>query len=276
MPRDKQPRSRQRHHRTGTEADVDLGIAGEVALVLGGSKGLGFSCAQELARAGVRVAINGRNKSDGAAALAKLGKDAIFVQGDVSEPGRVAAIIDEVEKTLGPIHILVTNAGGPPPGQFHEHVIEVWRRALDVNMLSAVEAVQRVLPGMKAAKFGRIVNITSFVVKEPYPNMALANSIRVALTGAMSTLAREVAGEGITVNNILPGLMDTGALQRVIDARVKKQNSTEGRVRDDMAASIPMGRLGEADDFGPLCAFLCSRRAAYNIAVDGGLVRGLI
>lgn len=259
---------------------MDLGIAGEVALVLGGSKGLGLSCAQELARVGVKVAINGRNRDDGVAALAKIGKDAIFVQGDVSEPGRVAAIIEEVESKLGPIRILVTNAGGPPPGQFHEHAIEVWRRALDVNMLSAVEAVQRVLPGMKAAKFGRIVNITSFVVKEPYPNMALANSIRVALTGAMSTLAREVAGEGITVNNILPGLMDTGALQRVIDARVKKQNSTEAKVRDDMAASIPMGRLGAADDFGPLCAFLCSRRAGYitaqNIAVDGGLVRGLI
>jgi 3-oxoacyl-[acyl-carrier protein] reductase len=133
---------------------------------------------------------------------------------------------------------------------------------------------------MKAVRFGRIVNITSFVVKEPYPNMALANSIRVGLTGAMSTLAREVAGHGITVNNILPGLMDTGALQRVIDARVKKQGSTEQKVRADMAASIPTGRLGLAEDFGPLCAFLCSRRANYitaqNIAVDGGLVRGLI
>ncbi len=259
---------------------VDLGIAGEVALVLGGSKGLGFSCARELSGAGVRVAVNGRNEEDGAAALTKLGGEAIFVPGDVSQPGRVAEIIMEVERRHGPVRILVTNAGGPPPGQFHEHAIEVWRRALDINMLSAVEAVQRVLPGMKAAKFGRIVNITSFVVKEPYPNMALANSIRVALTGAMSTLAREVAGEGITVNNILPGLMDTGALQRVIDARVKKQNSTEAKVRDDMAASIPMGRLGVADDFGPLCAFLCSRRASYitaqNITVDGGLVRGLI
>ncbi len=259
---------------------MDLGIAGKTALVLGGSKGLGFSCAQELARAGVKVAVNGRDAQGGAAALKQLGQGAIFVQGDVAQSGQVAAILDTVRQQLGPIHILVTNAGGPPPGEFHEHAIEVWRRALDVNMLSAVEAVQRVLPDMKAARFGRIVNITSFVVKEPYPNMALANSIRVALTGAMSTLAREVAGHGITVNNILPGLMDTGALQRVIDARVKKQGSSEDKVRSDMAASIPMGRLGEADDFGPLCAFLCSRRADYitaqNIAVDGGLVRGLM
>ena len=259
---------------------MDLGIAGETALVLGGSKGLGFDCALELARAGVKVAINGRNLAGGAAALEKLGDSAIFVQGDVAEPGQVANIIESVQKKLGPIHILVTNAGGPPPGEFHEHSIEVWQRAINVNMLSAVEAVQRVLPGMKEAGFGRIVNITSFVVKEPYPNMALANSIRVGLTGAMSTLAREVASQGITVNNILPGLMDTGALQRVIDARVKKQGSNEQKVRHDKAASIPTGRLGLAEDFGPVCAFLCSRRAGYitaqNIAVDGGLIRGLI
>ena len=185
-----------------------------------------------------------------------------------------------VRNKLGPIRILVTNAGGPPPGQFDEHAIEVWRRALNVNMLSAVAAVQHVLPDMRRARFGRIVNITSFVVKEPYPNMALANSVRVALTGAMSTLAREVAASGITVNNILPGLMDTGALQRVIDARVHRQNSSEDQVRRDMAASIPAGRLGRAEDFGGLCAFLCSRQAGYitaqNIAIDGGLVRGLI
>jgi 3-oxoacyl-[acyl-carrier protein] reductase len=141
---------------------MDLGIADETALILGGSKGLGFACAYELSRAGARVAINGRNAESGEAALAKLGKDAIFVQGDVAVEGGPAAIIDAVTRQLGPIHILVTNAGGPPPGQFHEHAIEVWRRAINTNMLSAVEAVQLVLPEMKKARFGRIVNITSF------------------------------------------------------------------------------------------------------------------
>jgi 3-oxoacyl-[acyl-carrier protein] reductase len=264
---------------------MDYGIKGETALVLGGSKGLAFACAQALVEAGVRVAINGRNAADGEAAVAKLGQvkgghGAIFIQGDLGEAGKTAAVIDAARRAFGSIHILVTNAGGPPPGQFDEHGIDVWRRALEVNMLAAVDAVQRVLPDMKAAHFGRIVNITSFVVKEPYPNMALSNSIRVALTGAMSTLAREVAGDGITVNNILPGLMDTGALQRVIDARVRKQGKTEAQVRDEMAKSIPMQRLGTAEDFGPLCAFLCSKHASYitaqNITVDGGLVRGLI
>ncbi len=259
---------------------MDLGIAGEVGLVLGGSKGLGFACARALSEAGVRIAINGRDAKDGSAAAEKLGKSTMFAQGDLAERGQPGAVIDAVRNKLGPIRILVTNAGGPPPGQFDEHAIEVWRRALDVNMLSAVAAVQHVLPDMRRARFGRIVNITSFVVKEPYPNMALANSVRVALTGAMSTLAREVAASGITVNNILPGLMDTGALQRVIDARVHRQNSSEDQVRRDMAASIPAGRLGRAEDFGGLCAFLCSRQAGYitaqNIAIDGGLVRGLI
>jgi 3-oxoacyl-[acyl-carrier protein] reductase len=262
------------------ELGLGLGLAGETAVVLGGSKGLAFACAQALIRAGARVVINGRDAKNGAVAIGRLGDNATFIQGDLAGPDGTRAIIDAARQAIGPIHILVTNAGGPPPGQFDEHPIEVWRRALDVNMLSAIEAVQTVLPDMRAAKFGRIVNITSFVVKEPYPNMALANSIRVGLTGAMSTLAREVAGDGITVNNILPGLMDTGALQRVIDARMKKQNVSEAQVRQEMAASIPMGRLGEADDFGPLCAFLCSRHASYitgqNIAVDGGLVRGLL
>jgi 3-oxoacyl-[acyl-carrier protein] reductase len=260
--------------------DMELGITGEAALVLGGTKGLGFSCAQQLALAGVRVAINGRDAKAGMEKASTLGAGAIFVQGDLADRGQPAKLIAEAEQRLGAIRILITNAGGPPPGQFNEHSIEAWRRAIDINMLSAVAAVQALLPGMIEAKFGRIVNITSFVVKEPYPNMALANSIRVGLTGAMSTLAREVAAHGITVNNILPGLMDTGALQRVIKARAAKDGTAEDQVKRNMAASIPMARLGRADDFGPLCAFLCSRHAGYitaqNIAVDGGLVRGLL
>lgn len=259
---------------------MDLGITGETALILGGTKGLALDCALELSRAGVRVAVNGRDAKAGENAVAKLGNESIFIQGDLAEPGQITAVVRAAQRTLHSISILVTNAGGPPPGQFHEHGIEAWRSAINVNMLTAVEAIQLVLPSMREAKFGRIVNITSFVVKEPYPNMALANSVRVGLTAAMSTLAREVAVDGITVNNILPGLMDTGALQRVIDARVKKQRNTEAMVREEMARSIPMGRLGTASDFGSLCAFLCSRRASYitaqNIAVDGGLIHSLL
>jgi len=133
---------------------------------------------------------------------------------------------------------------------------------------------------MLAGGFGRIVNITSFAAKEPYPNMALANAMRAALHGAMSTLAREVVGRGVTVNNLLPGLMDTGALERVIRARMAKDGTSEQEVRASMARSVPAQRLGLAEDFGPACAFLCSRHAGYitaqNLAVDGGLIRALM
>ena len=147
-------------------------------------------------------------------------------------------------------------------------------------MLSAIETARHLLPGMIARRFGRIVNMTSFVVKELYPNMALSNTVRVALTGAMASLAREVMAHGVTVNNILPGLMDTGALKRVIADRAERRGLAKAAIAAEMAASIPAGRLGAAEDFGPLCAFLCSRQAGYitgqNICVDGGLVRSLI
>ena len=259
---------------------MDLMIKGETALVLGETKGLGLACDKELSAAGVRVAVNGRNAEEGAQAVALLGSGAVFVQGDLSDSDQPQRIVNEAQEALGPIHILVTNAGGPPTGEFTDHSIDTWRKALEVNMLSAIQAAQLLLPGMINAGFGRIVNITSFAVKEPYPNMALANSVRAGLTGAMATLAREAAGKGITVNNILPGLMATGALERVIRARATRDGISEAEAASRMAASVPAGRLGTAEDFGPLCAFLCSRHAAYitaqNITVDGGLVRGLL
>lgn len=259
---------------------MDLGISGKTALVLGGSKGLARSCCEHLGQAGVRVVINGRDAEAGEAAAKAVGNGAIFLQGDVSQPGTVEQVIAEAEARAGRISILVTNAGGPPPGLFTDHDIDVWRRALEINMLSAVGAAQRVLPGMLEDGFGRIVNITSFAVKEPYPNMALANSVRAGLTGAMATLAREVVDRGVTVNNLLPGLMATGALDRVIRARSNREGVSEAEVVAAMAGSVPARRLGAAEDFGPICAFLCSRHAGYitgqNIAVDGGLIRSLL
>lgn len=259
---------------------MNLGIKGQRALVLGGTRGLGFSCAEALHAEGVELALVGRNVEAGERAAQKLGDNAHFLQGDLSDPTTRQEVVSRARSILGdPISILVTNAGGPPPGEFTEQSLEAWRTALETNMLGHVEVVQALLPGMLAHGFGRIVNITSFAAKQPYPNMALANSVRVGLHGAMSTLAREVADRGVTVNNLLPGLMDTGALQRVIKARMAKDNSTEDDVRSAMAESVPAARLGTAADFGPLCAFICSRHADYitaqNIGVDGGLIKGL-
>ncbi|VWX58913.1 3-oxoacyl-ACP reductase [Burkholderiales bacterium 8X] len=258
---------------------MDLGIAGRTALVLGGTRGLGFACARHLSEAGVRVLLNGRDRAHGEAAASSL-EGAVFVGGDIGAEAERSALIAEVARLGAPPSIIVTNAGGPPAAPFEETALADWRRSHETNLLGPLEIVRAFLPAMRAERFGRILNITSFVVKELYPNMALSNSLRVGLTGAMGSIAREVAADGITVNGLLPGLMDTGALGRVIADRTRRQSKTEAAVREDMAQSIPMQRLGTADDFGGLCAFLASVHAAYitgqNICVDGGLTRNVI
>jgi len=259
---------------------MDLGIKGERALVLGGTQGLTFSAAKFLHQAGVKLAINGRDAERGRAAVAAL-PGAAFAVGDVADPTQSVVIHERAVKALGgPVSILVTNAGGPPPGQFLDHDEAAWMKAIETNMLSALRLARHVLPEMIAARWGRIVNVTSFAVREPYPNLVLSNGVRLGLTGAMSTIAREVADKGVTVNNVLPGLMDTGALRRVYKAQSLRQNISEDDAKRRMADSVPAKRLGEADDFGPVVAFLCSRHAAYitaqNVTVDGGLVRAAL
>jgi len=259
---------------------MDLGIAGEAALVLGGTQGLGYACAEALAEAEVRVVLVGRDREKGREAANAIGANASFVQGDLADPRDRATLFAAACEPAGKPSILVTNAGGSPPGPFADKTHDDWIRAIELNMLAAVEMARLALPAMLERGFGRIVNITSFVVREPYPNMALANGVRVGLTGAMAALAREVADKGITVNNLLPGLMDTPALQRVYRAQSEREGISEDEAKARMAASVPVGRLGTAEDFGPLCAFVCSRHAGYitaqNFTVDGGLVRGLL
>ncbi len=213
---------------------MDLGIAGERALVLGGTKGLAYSAAKFLAAAGVKLVVNGRDAGAGRDAAAALG--AAFVQGDVTEAKALPRIHDEAKAAAGgAFAILVTNAGGPPPGQFLDHDDDAWGKALEANMLSAIRIIRRMLPAMIARGWGRIVNITSFAVREPYSNLVLSNGVRAGLTGAMSTLAREVAERGVTVNNVLPGLMDTGALQRVYRAQSLRFNISEDEAKRRMA-----------------------------------------
>ncbi|MCE8042375.1 SDR family oxidoreductase [Halomonas daqingensis] len=256
---------------------MDLGISGRTALVLGGTQGLGLSCAQALAAAGVKVVINGRDPERAAQIAESFGASA--VAGDVSRPEERRRIVEEAS-AVGPISILVTNAGGPPPGPVEKHDHETWLKALETNMLAALDIAVQCLPVMKEQGFGRIVNITSFTVRDPYPNMGLATGVRAGLTGAMASLSREVAETGVTVNNLLPGLMDTGALHRVYSAQAASEGITEEAAKARMAESVPMRRLGLPEDFGQVCAFLCSRHAAYmtgqNITVDGGLSRSLL
>lgn len=257
---------------------MNLGVEGETALVLGGTQGLGLSCAEALAAAGVRVLVNGRSATAWEASRERV-PNGVFIQGDIGKAAERETICRSAD-AFAPVSIVVTNAGGPPAGQFEELTSQQWRDAFETNVLGVLEIVRHFLPGMKARRFGRVINITSFVVKELYPNMSLSNSMRVGLTGAMGSLARECAAYGVTVNGILPGLMDTGALQRVIRDRAKRNAVPEDTVRRDMAESVPMKRLGTAADFGPLCAFLASRLAGYvtgqNICVDGGLTKNVV
>lgn len=259
---------------------MDLGIGGETALVLGGTQGLALACAEALAAADVTVVVNGRDDEKGRAATDTLGTGAHFVQGDVSLEADRARVHDDASGIGGPVSILITNAAGPPPGGFMDHDPATWQKAVETNMLAHIDMARRCLPAMTERGWGRIVNITSFAVREPYPNLVLANSVRAGLHGAMSTLAREVAQYGVTVNNLLPGLMDTPALQRVYRAQALRENMSEDDAKTRMAESIPTRRLGTAEDFGPMCAFLCSRHAGYitaqNITIDGGLVRALL
>lgn len=260
---------------------MDLGIKGEIALVLGGTQGLALSAAHHLSDAGAIVVLNGRDAEKGSAAARSLPTPGHFVQGDITQAADRASILDRtVALAGGPPSILVTNSGGPPPGQFMDHDEATWEAALRNNMLGHIDMARRVLPPMLERGWGRIVNVTSFAVREPYPNLVLANAVRAGLHGAMATLAREVADRGITVNNALPGLMDTPALQRVYNAQSQRENISVDAARDRMAQSIPAKRLGTAEDFGPAVAFLCSRHAAYitgqNLTVDGGLVRALL
>ncbi len=259
---------------------MDLGISDRAALVLGGTQGLGLGCARALAEAGVRVAVNGRDATKALAAAQEIGAGAVAVPGDISKPEARSEIIAAARAALGPISILVTNAGGPPPGPVEDHDEDVWIRALATNMLPAIEFARQLLPDMRGEGYGRIVNVTSFTVREPYANMGVATGVRAGLTGAMRSLSHEVAADGITVNNLLPGLMDTGALERVYTAQAEAKGITAQDAKDAMAEGVPMRRLGRAEDFGPACAFLCSVHAAYitgqNLTIDGGLSRSLI
>lgn len=255
---------------------MDLELNGKTALVLGGTQGLGLACAEALAAEGVRIVVNGRDAARAQQVAERLGGTAAV--GDVGRPQARQRIVDQLLASTRP-DIVVTNTGGPPAAPFEETQVDQWRSAYETCVLGPLELVRACLPHMRAQGYGRIIHITSFVVKELYPNMALSNSLRIGLTGAMGSLAREVAACGITVNGMLPGLMDTGALQRVVQDQSRRSGKDEPEVRRGMAGTIPMQRLGTAADFGALCAFLASPRAGYitgqNICVDGGLTRSV-
>ena len=263
---------------------MDLGIKGKWALVCGASKGLGLGCAKALAAEGVHVVMVARGREVLEAAAAALraaspGATVIAVAADITTAeGRAAALA----APGGPgtdFDIVVTNAGGPPPGDFRSWDRDVWIKAVDANMLTPIELIKATVDGMAARGFGRIVNITSSAVKAPIDILGLSNGARSGLTGFVAGVARSgIAAKGVTINNLLPGKFDTERLQGTLAGAASKAGKTVDEVRAAQMAQVPARRFGNPDEFGAICAFLCSRQAGYlngqNILPDGGLYPG--
>lgn len=259
---------------------MDLGIKGKRALVCASSKGLGRGCAEALAGAGVNLVMNARGAEALAAAVeeirSKYGVEVTAVAADItSEEGR-AKVLEEA----GQVDILVNNAGGPPPGMWTDWEREDFIKALDANMLTPIALIKALVPGMMDRGWGRVVNITSQSVKAPIAALGLSNSARAGLTGYVAGTSRQVAGKGVTINNLLPGIHATDRAD-ALDAGVAKREGIaleEARARRE--ASLPVGRYGTAEEFGATCAFLCSVHAGFivgqNILLDGGGVNSTL
>jgi 3-oxoacyl-[acyl-carrier protein] reductase len=257
---------------------MDLGIAGRTALVCAASKGLGRGCAQALAAEGVKLVIVARTRdtleATADAIRASTGADVTAVACDITTPeGRALALAACPQPD-----ILVTNAGGPPPGEFRDFSRDDWIRALDANMLTPIELIRATIDGMIGRRFGRIVNITSSAVKAPIDVLALSNGARSGLTGFVAGLARKVAEHNVTVNNLLPGLFDTDRIAATLSASARAGGEDVATVRARRVQEIPARRLGQPDEFGAACAFLCSAHAGYitgqNWLLDGGAYPG--
>jgi 3-oxoacyl-[acyl-carrier protein] reductase len=257
---------------------MDLGILGRKALVCAASRGLGRGCAEALAQAGVDVTIVARTRDDVARAAAEIGAQAgrsvAWVACDITTPeGRAAALAACPQPD-----ILVNNAGGPPPGDFRDFDRAAWIRALDANMLTPIELIKATVDGMIARRFGRIVNITLSAVKAPIDILALSNGARSGLTGFVAGLARKVARDNVTINNLLPGSFDTDRFRGTMTARAKAAGTSVDEIVAATCASVPAGRIGVPAEFGAACAFLCSVHAGYivgqNVLIDGGAYPG--
>ncbi len=262
---------------------MDFGIGGKWALVCGASKGLGFGCAQALAREGVNVLIVARGLEALQAAAEKIEADPL--RPSAASVHLVAADITSVEGREAvfakrrDFDIVVTNAGGPPPGDFRDWDRADWIKAVDANMLTPIELIRATVDAMAARGYGRIINITSSAVKAPIDILGLSNGARSGLTGFVAGVSRsKLAAQGVTINNLLPGAFDTDRLKAVMSGASKKSGLNIEAVIDARKKTIPAQRFGTAEEFGAICAFLCSQQAGYvngqNVLADGGAYPG--
>jgi 3-oxoacyl-[acyl-carrier protein] reductase len=263
---------------------MDLGIKGKVALVTAASKGLGRACAEELAREGCRVAICSRSLGAVERAAQEISQvtrtEIVPFEADVSQPAAVARLLDGVRQKLGDPDILISNAGGPPPTTFATVKLEQFQEAFDLTLMSAVRLIHGCVPAMQAKRWGRIVLITSVAVKIPFANLLLSNVMRSGVTAFMKTLSTELAPAGITLNAVLPGIIETDRVKQVAADRSAKEEIPAEQVVAEMIRPVPMKRVGQPPELAGLVAFLASERAAFitgtSTQIDGGLYPGLL
>ncbi len=259
---------------------MDLGIRGKSAIVCAASKGLGRGCAEALAEAGVDLVINARSagplEETAAEIAAQYGVTVTAVAADISTKEGRGAVLAAMPSP----DILVNNAGGPPPGMWHDWEREDFIKALDANMLAPIAMMKAVLPAMMNMGWGRVVNITSQSVKSPIAVLGLSNSARAGLTGYVAGTSRQVAGSGVTINNLLPGLHATDRAVSLDQGVASAQGISMEEAKAQRAATIPAGRYGTREEFGAMCAFLCSEKAGFivgqNILLDGGAVNATL
>jgi 3-oxoacyl-[acyl-carrier protein] reductase len=257
---------------------MDMGIRGRKAIVCAGSKGLGKGCAAALAAEGVEVFIVARTRDTlektAAEIRAATGATVSIIAADITtEAGRAATLA-----ACPAPDILVNNAGGPPAGDFRDFTRETWIKALDANMLTPIEMMKATIDGMIARRFGRIVNITSSAVKAPIDILALSNGARTGLTGFVAGLSRKTIGHNVTINNLLPGLFETETMLSRVEAMARTSGITFDEARATRLKNIPAGRFGNIEEFGALCAYVCSAQASFmtgqNFLIDGGAYPG--
>ncbi len=263
---------------------MDLGLKDKVAVVAASTKGLGKAAAISLAAEGANVVINGRHKQnlhDAAEDVkGKTGKMPLAIQGDVTQTEDIDRLFEEVIKQFGTVHILVSNAGGPPAGGFNDFNDEQWLSAVDLNLMSTVRLIRKAVPLMQKQRWGRIVNVTSLTVKQPADNLLLSNSVRAAIVGLAKTISRDLSRDNILINNIAPYYVATKRIDYLMEEISAKKGITKEAALQNIVKDIPMGRLGTPEEFGDFVAFLCSERNSYvtgaTIQFDGGAYRGML
>ena len=262
---------------------MDLGLKGKVALIAGASQGMGRATALGFAREGARISICARGEGalNEAAEMIrnKTGGEVLAIVADMTKAEDIQRFVNKSAEHFGRLDIVVNNAGGPPPGEFMKFTDEDWNGAFQLSFMSTMRMTREAVPHMRKVGGGRIINITSYSVKEPIAGLVLSNAVRSAVIGMAKTISRELAKDNILINNICPGRIDTERAQKLNKARAERLKRPLEEINREMAAEVPLGRYGTAEETADVIVFLGSERASYvtgtTIQIDGGLVRGI-